>query len=219
MSDDWLSASIGGLFDLGNTALGFVGNRQNYKYQMKLQQQAQQHQINMMQNAHQWEVQDLRAAGLNPILSAGGSPGSYSSAQGHVSGQPITGLSQKTADRISDAIFEVGKKEADIRDATIKKLKAETESYSALANKYDSDAFHTDLSSAFDFSRDVINLRKRELYNRGTPNLNQGFGFIKEEVDKFNNYAPYHIYDKGESIWNMRHSPQRHKKDRFSWKN
>ena len=27
-----------------------------------------------MQNAHQWEVDDLRAAGLNPILSAGGSP-------------------------------------------------------------------------------------------------------------------------------------------------
>jgi len=27
-----------------------------------------------MQNAHQWEVNDLRAAGLNPMLSAGASP-------------------------------------------------------------------------------------------------------------------------------------------------
>jgi len=28
----------------------------------------------MMKNRHQWEVDDLRAAGLNPILSAGGAP-------------------------------------------------------------------------------------------------------------------------------------------------
>lgn len=216
---DWLSATIGGLFDLGNTALGFAGNRQNFKYQMRLQEQAQRHQINMMQNAHQWEVQDLRNAGLNPILAASGSPGSYSSAQGHVSGQPITGISQNTADKFSKAIFEVGKKEAQIRDETIKKLKAETDSYSALAEKYGSEAFYNDLNSAFQFSRDVINLRKRELYNKGTPNLNQGFGLFKEEVDRFNNYAPYHIYDKGESIWNIRHSPRRTKKNRFYFEN
>lgn len=35
----------------------------------------------MMTTAHQWEQQDLAAAGLNPILTAtGGTPGSYSAA-------------------------------------------------------------------------------------------------------------------------------------------
>jgi len=35
----------------------------------------------MMRNRHQWEVQDLRAAGLNPILSAGGAPSMASVSQ------------------------------------------------------------------------------------------------------------------------------------------
>ena len=30
------------------------------------------HQKEVMKNRHQWEVEDLRKAGLNPILSAGG---------------------------------------------------------------------------------------------------------------------------------------------------
>lgn len=36
---------------------------------------------NMYTHRHQWEVEDLLAAGLNPILSAHGSPGTPSSAQ------------------------------------------------------------------------------------------------------------------------------------------
>ncbi len=216
MSDgDWLSASVSGLFNLGNTALGFVGNRQNYKYQQRLQDDAQRHQIKMMKSAHQWEVGDLRKAGLNPILSAGGSPGSYSSAAGHYSGQPVTGFDENTARRVERAIWNKSAKEDKILDETIKKLKAESDSYSALANKYNSDAFNTDLHSAFEFSRDVMNLKKRELYNRGTPDLSKGYGHFKDEVDRFNNYAPYNNYDKGESIWNMRESPRRQNKDRF----
>jgi len=36
----------------------------------------------MMQNRHQWEVNDLRAAGLNPILSAGAAPSMGTPQQG-----------------------------------------------------------------------------------------------------------------------------------------
>lgn len=49
---------LGGLF-------GSKSNEKAAKKQMEFQLAA-------MKNAHQWEVADLRAAGLNPILSAGG---------------------------------------------------------------------------------------------------------------------------------------------------
>jgi hypothetical protein len=37
-----------------------------------------------LQNRHQWEVSDLKAAGLNPVLSAGGTPSIGSSAKADV---------------------------------------------------------------------------------------------------------------------------------------
>lgn len=58
MGFGWAEA-IGGAANLGSSALSaFVGWK---------------HQKEVMKNRHQWEVEDLRKAGLNPILSAGGS--------------------------------------------------------------------------------------------------------------------------------------------------
>lgn len=58
MGFGWAEA-IGGAANFGSSALSaYVGWK---------------HQKEVMKNRHQWEVEDLRKAGLNPILSAGGS--------------------------------------------------------------------------------------------------------------------------------------------------
>ena len=58
MGFPWAEA-IGGVANLGSSAMSaYFGWK---------------HQKEVMQNRHQWEVNDLRKAGLNPILSAGGS--------------------------------------------------------------------------------------------------------------------------------------------------
>ena len=51
-----------------NLGGGLISPAINYKYNKKLQDRAFAHQIKMYKNQHQWEVEDLRKAGLNPIL-------------------------------------------------------------------------------------------------------------------------------------------------------
>lgn len=41
-----------------------------YEYQRKLNEQQNQYNVENYQHRHQWEVEDLRSSGLNPILSA-----------------------------------------------------------------------------------------------------------------------------------------------------
>lgn len=58
------------MFSFASSALsGYL----NYKSAKEMQRRQIEWERERAQNAHQWEVQDLRNAGLNPVLSAGGS--------------------------------------------------------------------------------------------------------------------------------------------------
>lgn len=62
---------LGSVISAGASLLGGVlANKQSAKNVAS----ANEFTTEQMKNRHQWEVQDLRAAGLNPILSAGGTP-------------------------------------------------------------------------------------------------------------------------------------------------
>ena len=69
-------SSVGGFINdlTGATSAG----AQSQRYALQSAQINNAYQKEFAKNAHQWEVEDLKKAGLNPILSAGGSGASAS---------------------------------------------------------------------------------------------------------------------------------------------
>lgn len=89
------TSKIGGFLNdiTGATSAG----AQSQKYALESAQINNAYQKEFAKNAHQWEVEDLKKAGLNPILSAGGS-GTSASGGGVASASEISaGLSPMDA--------------------------------------------------------------------------------------------------------------------------
>ena len=68
-------AIAGGLGSVASSAVSTAGS-------LYMQKRQQDYSERAFKNRHQWEVADLRKAGLNPILSAHGNPGSAGGAAG-----------------------------------------------------------------------------------------------------------------------------------------
>lgn len=97
--------------EIAQTAGQYYANHREAKMQRQWQER-------FYQNRHQWEVADLRAAGLNPVLSAMNGGGSVpSGATAQMNGQSIA----NTASRASEV-----SRENSVRKETEELLKAQT---------------------------------------------------------------------------------------------
>lgn len=161
----WLTSLAGSIAgDIGSGLINSAFARSNAKKQVELQKELFDYQ---MSNAHQLEVEDLRKAGLNPILSASGSTHA-SIPSVSVDGSPASNLNATMLQRKQ---LKIADKQADIdlmnantayqrmlSDKALNAVKAQTERFNwkILLNQSDNIKANTD----------VLKTQVLELFNR-----------------------------------------------------
>lgn len=131
-----LTALLGGLGSMGlsfgmDQLSNALNSKRSYNYNLKLQKQNQEWQEHMSSTSHQREVEDLRRAGLNPVLSAN-SGASY----GAASGGGVSGGSNSGSDLLKSMgdVLSLQQKMADIDNTKANTEKAKAEKDNTVAN-------------------------------------------------------------------------------------
>lgn len=106
--------------------MNYFGQQEANRANEAMSKQQMEFQAHMSNTAHQREVTDLKAAGLNPILSAGGSGASTPNGSTAEMGSPLAGLSKGISQGMDTAVaMRAQNKAMDQADESIKLTKAQ----------------------------------------------------------------------------------------------
>lgn len=172
--------------------------------------QAQRAQKEFYKNRHQWEVSDLRAAGLNPILSATQGPGSAPQvAQANIAAGMQQGISAARQAKMIDAELEAVESQAD-RDksqANTNEWIANNQQWQAHAKYLEGELIKANTSNAKELGNRIRTQNKilardatvadfeRELYEKypmiiGAEMLNRNLGGLNVFKGMFGRFKP-----------------------------
>lgn len=129
---------------VGNMGMGLVGDMANsalnYYLTKDLQDESQDWQRYVMQNQKQWQVDDLKKAGLNPVLATGLGASAPS--------VPTPSFTGATSQGMREALASIRKRESQLGDQQLEKLKAETKAAEAVARSASAQAVKDETESA-----------------------------------------------------------------------
>lgn len=118
---------------VGSSVADYIGNRNANKANASLSRESLALSRDQLYRGHQIEVEDMRAAGLNPVLSATG--GSGASGAFSVSGNQTNPLSSARDVASKSIELENAKKQGSLLDAQVDKTRADARLSNAEADK------------------------------------------------------------------------------------
>lgn len=193
-----ISSFAGNFLDpLMNFGLGQISSKKQYKYQRRLMEMQQAWAEKMRSTAHQTEVADLRAAGLNPILSAMNGAGAVTpTASVPTAPLPDYGdfkFNSSAFDRYHDIkqrdiAIENAKKQGNLLDSQVARERAETSRIlSHVAEGIGTpkqtknviyNVVNQGINDLLDSGKEVYNISKEKMHNVGDQKINE---FLMEQ--------------------------------------